>query len=244
MKREYSKNDFFTQKAKEENYPARSVYKLQEIDNKFKIFKKGDWVLDLGASPGSWLLYIGNKVSITGGVIGVDILDLNTGLPKNATFIKANVLSDNFFDILIRCCHPEQGCCHTEQGCCHPEQGCCHPEAKPKDLSRDSSLSFRTTEQELTFNVVVSDMAPNTTGLLQVDVANCLELTRKALEIAQKRLAKGGKFVCKIFEGPGVDLFVKETKRHFKSIKRYRPQAVRKGSKEIYLIAKGFSPQL
>ncbi len=197
MKREYSKNDFFTQKAKQENYPARSVYKLQDIDEKFKIFKKGDWVLDLGASPGSWLLYIGNKVSMTGGVIGVDILDLNIEILNNTKFVKANVLKDEFL----------------------------------------SDLSEPKVEK---FNVVVSDMAPNTTGLLQVDVANCLELTYKALEIAQKKLAKGGKFICKIFEGPGVDLFVKETKRSFKSIKRYRPQAVRKGSKEIYLIALGF----
>ena len=206
MKREYSKNDFFTQKAKEENYPARSVYKLQEIDEKFKIFKKGDWVLDLGAAPGSWLLYIGNKVSMTGGVIGVDILDLNIEILNNTKFIKKNILDTDSLDFI-------------------------------------SPLPTSGVGREGSFDAVVSDMAPNTTGLLQVDVANCLELTRKALEIAQKRLAKGGKFVCKIFEGSGVDLFVKETKKHFKSIKRYRPQAVRKGSKEIYLIAKGFSPQ-
>ncbi|MDO8524486.1 MAG: RlmE family RNA methyltransferase [bacterium] len=198
MKREFSKNDFFTQKAKEEGYPARSVYKLQEIDEKFKLFQKGFFVLDLGAAPGSWLLYIANKVSMTGKVVAMDILDLNIKPLNNTVFIKKDVLADDFFD---------------------------------GPLLNQS------------FNVVVSDMAPNTTGLLELDVANCLELTQKALEIAIKVLAKSGNFVCKIFEGPGTDNFVKEVKGHFQMIKRYRPRAVRRGSKEFYLIAKGFSPQ-
>jgi 23S rRNA (uridine2552-2'-O)-methyltransferase len=86
-------------------------------------------------------------------------------------------------------------------------------------------------------------MAPNTTGLLELDVANCLELTQRALEVTKKVLTKGGNFVCKIFEGPGTDNFVKEAKKYFKMVKRYRPRAVRRGSKEFYLIAKGFSPQ-
>jgi len=202
MKREFSQNDFFTQKAKQENYPARSVYKLKEIDSKFKIFKKGDLVLDLGASPGSWLLYIGEQILPNGKVIGVDILNLNTKLPQNASFIKADVLAEDFVSFQMQ----------------------------------ESFSTLRVRE----FNVVVSDMAPNTTGLLQTDVANCLELTKKALEIAIKILIENGNFVCKIFEGPGVDQFVKETKKYFKMVKKYRPQAVRKGSKELYLTAKGF----
>lgn len=200
MKREFSKNDFFTQKAKEEGYPARSVYKLQEIDEKFKLFQKSFFVLDLGASPGSWLLYIANKVSMTGKVVAVDILDLNTKPLNNTIFIKKDVLASDFFDIF------------QSLGVCK-------------------------------FNVVVSDMAPNTTGLLELDVANCLELTQRALDIAIKVLAKNGNFVCKIFEGQGTDNFVKEAKKYFQMVKRYRPQAVRRGSKEFYLIAKGFSPQ-
>jgi len=206
MKREFSKNDFFTQKAKKEGYPARSVYKLQEIDEKFKLLQKGFFVLDLGCAPGSWLLYIGNKVSMTGKVVGVDILDLNIKPLNNTVFIKKDVLSDDFFDIFSR---------------------------PPRSGSFPTSGVGR-------FNVVVSDMAPNTTGLLELDVANCLELTQRALEISIEVLAKNGNFVCKIFEGPGTDNFVKETKKYFQMVKRYRPQAVRRGSKEFYLIAKGF----
>lgn len=198
MKREFSKNDFYTQKAKEDGYPARSVYKLQEIDEKFKLLQKGFFVLDLGAAPGSWLLYIGNKISMTGKLVAVDILDLSTKPLNNTVFIKKDVLAEDFFN---------------------------------EPLLRQS------------FDCVLSDMAPNTTGLVELDVANCLELTQRALDIAKEVLAKGGNFVCKIFEGPGTDNFVKEVKGHFKMIKRYRPHAVRRGSKEFYLIAKGFSPQ-
>ncbi|MBM4177540.1 50S rRNA methyltransferase, partial [Candidatus Gribaldobacteria bacterium] len=66
MKKEQSQNDFYTRKAKESGYPARSIFKLKEIDEKFKIFKKGDRVLDLGSAPGSWLLYLSAKVGENG----------------------------------------------------------------------------------------------------------------------------------------------------------------------------------
>ena len=206
MKREFSKSDFYTQKAKEEGYPARSVYKLQEIDEKFKLFQKGFFVLDLGAAPGSWLLYIGNKISMTGKLIAVDILDLNIKPLNNTVFIKKDVLADDFLETISRL---------------------------PMSGSFPTSGVGR-------LDVVVSDMAPNTTGLLELDVANCLELTQRALEIAMEVLSKGGNFVCKIFEGPGTDNFVKEVKSYFKMVKRYRPRAVRRGSKEFYLVAKGF----
>jgi len=219
MKREFSKNDFYTQKAKEDGYPARSVYKLQEIDEKFKLLQKGFFVLDLGAAPGSWLLYIGNKVSMTGKLVAVDILDLNTKPLNNTVFIKKDILDKDFFEKL------------AEVYEVRPPQNW-----KPKLLG---GLTSYTSAPQF-FDVVVSDMAPNTTGLLELDVANCLELTQRALEIAKEVLTKGGNFVCKIFEGPGTDNFVKEVKGHFKMIKRYRPHAVRRGSKEFYLIAKGF----
>jgi len=206
MKREYSQNDFFTQKAKEQGYPARSVFKLQEIDEKFGLLQKGFFVLDLGAAPGSWFLYIANKISTTGKVVGVDILDLNTKLPDNVVFFKKDVLADDFLEATS---------------------------PPPRWGNLPTSGVGR-------FNVVVSDMAPNTTGLREVDVANCLQLTKKALEIAKEVLVKGGSFVCKVFEGPGTDNFVKEVKSCFQMIKRYRPRAVRHGSKEFYLIAKGF----
>lgn len=211
MKRDFSKKDFLTKKAKEEGYPARSVYKLIEVDEKFGLLQKGFFVLDLGAAPGSWLLYIANKISMTGKLVAVDILDLNTKPLNNTIFIKKNVLDKDFFNVL-------------------------------HGFSRGPSSGFTPRTGLGFFNAVVSDMAPNTTGLREVDVANCLELTHKAMDIAKKVLMEKGSFVCKIFEGSGTDIFVKETKKYFQMVKRYRPQAVRRGSKEFYLIAKGFKP--
>ena len=91
MYRKDKKNEFYTTLAKKEGYPARSVYKLKEIDEKYKIFKKGDRVLDLGSAPGSWLLYVSEKVGDRGKVIGIDIEETKI-LPKsNIVFIKKSI---------------------------------------------------------------------------------------------------------------------------------------------------------
>jgi len=85
-------NEFFTRKAKEEGYPARSVYKLKEIDEKDHLFKKGDRVLDLGCAPGSWLLYVADKIGSQGKVVGMDIKDIKIPLKENIIFIKKDVM--------------------------------------------------------------------------------------------------------------------------------------------------------
>jgi 23S rRNA (uridine2552-2'-O)-methyltransferase len=92
MKYQLSKTDKYTQKAKHENYPARSIYKLQEIDRKYKIIGKGDRVLDLGCAPGSWLLYIAEKIGGSGSVVGVDINDLKIEIPENTLFIQDDIM--------------------------------------------------------------------------------------------------------------------------------------------------------
>jgi 23S rRNA (uridine2552-2'-O)-methyltransferase len=93
MKKIYSQKDYYSRKAKEENYPARSVYKLEEIDKKYNLIKKGDKVLDLGCAPGSWLIYIAKKVGDLGRVVGVDFVDLKIKLPQNVLFLKKDVMN-------------------------------------------------------------------------------------------------------------------------------------------------------
>jgi 23S rRNA (uridine2552-2'-O)-methyltransferase len=85
--------DRFGRLAKKQGYPARSVYKLQEIDRRQSLFKHGQRVLDLGASPGSWTLYASERVGLEGVVVGVDIQPLNASLPSNATFIQADIFA-------------------------------------------------------------------------------------------------------------------------------------------------------
>lgn len=85
--------DHLTRRAKSENYPARSVYKLEEIQNRFKVIKKNDQVLDLGCAPGSWLLYTAKQVGEKGLVYGVDLKDLEIKLPDNTAVIQDDILN-------------------------------------------------------------------------------------------------------------------------------------------------------
>jgi len=83
--------DHYFKRAKQENYPARSVYKLQEMDKSFQLLRPGQKVLDLGASPGSWTLYAAKKVGDKGRVLGVDLNPANTSFPKQVTFLQEDV---------------------------------------------------------------------------------------------------------------------------------------------------------
>ncbi|OGZ64460.1 MAG: hypothetical protein A2998_01975 [Candidatus Staskawiczbacteria bacterium RIFCSPLOWO2_01_FULL_37_25b] len=193
MYRKGREREFYTELAKKQNYPARSVFKLKEIDKKYKIFKNGQRVLDLGSAPGSWLLYISEKIGNSGIVVGVDTEEINIPLKNNVVFIKKSV-----FDL-----------------------------EKP-DLEGEG------------FDAVVSDMAPKTSGIAFADAGKSLELVEKAFEIAELFLKPGGSFVCKIFDSSSTADFFKKFEKHFDFSKRFRPEAVMKQSKELYIIGTGF----
>lgn len=190
-KRKNLRQDFYFRKAKKEDYPARSVYKLQEIDEKHRLIKRSDFVLDIGCSPGSWMIYLGKKVGNQGKVIGIDLVEPKIALKENMKFIKGDIR--NYAEII-----------------------------------------------EGKFDVIVSDAAPETMGVHSVDVARLLELANIALDIAKKTLKPNGNFLCKIFEGEGTEALLKEARTLFSFVKPFRPMAVRKHSREFYLIAKNF----
>ncbi|MBT7697866.1 MAG: RlmE family RNA methyltransferase [Desulfobacterales bacterium] len=185
--------DHLSRKARAENYPARSVYKLEEIQNRFKIIRPGDRVLDLGCAPGSWLLYSGKKVGNKGTVLGIDLKSVDIRLPDHVRAIRKDI----------------------------------------RDI--EAELAFN---EESRFNVILSDMAPDTTGRKDVDAARSYDLCCLALDIAEKYLLKGGHFVCKIFQGDDFSKFRENVKESFKESKNFRPNSCRKNSKEIYIIAK------
>jgi len=187
----YLKDAFF-KKAKKEGYFARSIYKLQEIDKKYHIFKKQDKVLDLGSSPGSWLQYIAKIVGKKGIVLGIDINPIKwNNPPPYVHFWQRDVFNWNF------------------------------EEAKKFGL----------------FDAVVSDMAPSTTGIKDVDAYRSFKLAMRALEIAINLLKPGGHFVSKIFEGKEMKDFLIECKRHFSFVKIYKPKSSRQESREIFLVS-------
>ena len=196
MKRTASKKknqwqDHYTRQAKKDRFPARSVYKLQEIQQKHQLIKKGYKVLDLGCAPGSWLLYAAKITGDRGRVVGIDLKPVTGQVPAHAEIIAADVFT---LDI--------------------------------KSLNTG-------------FNVVLSDMAPATTGHKDVDAARSYNLCETALGIAQSVLLPGGSFVCKIFQGPDFKEFTDIVKADFKELKIFKPHSSRKASKEIFVIGKG-----
>jgi 23S rRNA (uridine2552-2'-O)-methyltransferase len=200
MKRRVSKSDknrwadHYTRKARKEDYPARSVYKLQEIQKKTGLIRKGNRVLDLGCAPGSWLVYAAKLVGPEGRVVGVDLKPVTIALPPNAAAHVGDLLN-------------------------------------PTDAIA-SAMEGR-------FNVVLSDMAPATTGNKALDAIRSAGLAESALHIACERLAAGGMFACKIFQGSDFEPFVAAVRAEFEKVKIFKPQSSRKASKEIFVIGMG-----
>jgi 23S rRNA (uridine2552-2'-O)-methyltransferase len=187
--------DHLTRRARAENYPARSVYKLKEIQEKFQIIKQGDVVLDLGCAPGSWLLYAAEQTGPSGLVFGIDIQTVEIDLPANVTVVQKDIL----------------------------------------DMATDPDLFSQKVSE---CRVVLSDMAPATTGRKDVDAFRSFELCRMALETVDRFLGEKGHFVCKIFQGNEFSQFEKQVKQRFAECRIFKPESCRKQSKEIYIIAK------
>lgn len=186
--------DHYSRRAKKEHFPARSVYKLQEIQHRYNLIKKGDKVLDLGCFPGSWLLYTADLIGNKGELIGIDTKPVAIKLPSNTKIYTADALA----------------------------------------LDDDLRVSIGKD-----FNVLLSDMAPVTTGNKHVDAARSLELCQAALFYAKNLLIRGGSFVCKIFQGADFKKFADSVGTTFNRHKIFKPQSTRKSSKEIYIIGMG-----
>lgn len=192
-KNPYSAPDSYSEKASREGYVARSVYKLKEIDKRFRILKQGMRVVDLGCSPGSWSKYAQERVGRRGCVVGIDI--------KPPQITAGPVLIKSILDITA---------------------------AEIGDLLGGPA------------DVVISDMAPNTTGHPDTDHVRQLELARSGFDVACILLKPGGAFVVKVFEGGEAAGYQRAVKTRFDKLKRMRPDAVRKNSREFYIVATGF----
>ncbi|MEI8346120.1 MAG: RlmE family RNA methyltransferase [Pseudomonadota bacterium] len=191
--------DHYYHLAKKQNFLARSVFKLQEIDKRFKILKLDNRVLDLGYYPGSWIQHTSVQVGKTGLVIGVDIQEINKKLSslKNVKLFKKDV-----FEM-----------------------------ASPKDFGIDGL-----------FDVVLSDMAPNTSGIKCLDQDRSHNLVEKIFIMLPQFLQIGGNLVVKVFDGHDVQVLLKEQKKNFKEWRYLRPKSTRSVSKEFFVIGKDFRP--
>ena len=186
------RRDAYVRQSKVDGYRARSAYKLIEIDEKFKIFKGGLTVIDIGAAPGSWSQYA-SKVVKNGKIVSIDLKEME---PIDNTFqIKGDFTEDE-----------------TQQ--------------KIKEFLIGKS------------DVVMSDMAVNTTGIKNIDSIQTGELCKEAMVFSKDIISSSGFFVSKIFMGGSFNEIVQLGKKIFKEVKVFKPKSSRKDSKESFIICK------
>jgi 23S rRNA (uridine2552-2'-O)-methyltransferase len=189
-----TRRDRFHQKAKKKGFLARAVFKLEELDQQFKLFKPGQRVLDLGCAPGSWLQYARSKVGPTGMLVGLDRGPLR-GDVGGARIVVGDVMKIDVAEL-------------------------------KGDLPE--------------FDVVLSDMAPDTSGIRHLDQMRSEALFERALEIAALVLAPGGNFVGKLFQGPDFKKLTEQVRSMFEVGKTAKPASSRQISIEQYVVGKGF----
>jgi 23S rRNA (uridine2552-2'-O)-methyltransferase len=192
----YAYQDHYFHRAKKDNYLARAVYKLEEIQKKYKLVRPGDKVLDLGAAPGSWLQLTGGIVGPGGRVVGVDLKKIEHAFPNHVITLQRDIFEQDFTEEIKAQYGP--------------------------------------------FDVVLSDMAPATTGVRMADSARSALLFEQALQLALATLKPQGHFLAKIFQGSDFHGLLLEVKRNFEWVKVVKPDASRKRSKEIYICAMRF----
>lgn len=189
-----ARHDAAYRRAKQDDYAGRAIYKLEEIDAKFRLIKPGARVLDLGCWPGSWLQYVSERAGEQGRAVGIDLRPVEIALAETVTTIVGDV------ELL-----------------------------KPEVLARKYGP----------FDVVLSDMAPHTTGDRGSDQWGSEELFLRALTIAQATLRPGGHFAAKVFQGGRFGELLGEVRRKFQEAKAFRPKNTRRGSKEQYIVGRG-----
>ena len=186
------RRDIYVRQSKVDGYRARSVYKLIEIDEKFKIFKGGISVIDIGAAPGSWSQYAA-KAAKSGRLISIDLKKMEP--IGNTVQIRGDFTEQETQDEIKK-----------------------HINNK--------------------LDVVMSDMAVNTTGIKNIDSIQTGELCKEAMFFAKDILEVNGSFVSKIFMGGTFNEIVEEGKKYFKDVKVFKPKSSRKDSKESFIICK------
>ncbi len=188
-------NDPYVARAKREGYRSRAAFKLIEIDERFKLLKPGQRIVDLGAAPGGWSQVAAKIVGDSGRIVGIDLLEIEpmTGVE----FITLDFLAPEAPKLLTDLL------------------------GGPADL-------------------VLSDMAANTTGHKQTDHLRIIGLAETAAEFAREILAPGGSYLAKVFQGGTEGTLLADLKRDFASVRHVKPNASRADSSELYVLASGY----
>ncbi|MFZ5949586.1 MAG: RlmE family RNA methyltransferase [Candidatus Rifleibacteriota bacterium] len=188
-------NDHYLLKARADDYRSRAAYKLEEIDQKYKLIKSGFKILDLGAAPGSWSQYAMRKASGKAKIIAIDLLEIQ---PIDGV----SIIQGDIRDL--------------------------QNQQKILDLAPSG------------LDLILSDMAPDTTGVHHADTENSALLVHLALDIAEKLLKPGGSFVAKVFEGAEYKPLLDRTRKLFGFVKSFNPKASLNRSREVFMVAQQF----
>lgn len=189
-------HDRYFKQAKAEGYVARSAYKLLEINEKFRIVRSGDRVLDLGCAPGSWMQVAAKTVGSRGLVVGVDLQAVGPNVAPGARTVQGDIFK-----------------------------------VEPATLLELSGSLF---------DVVLSDMAPSTTG--HGDDFLSVRLCRRVLEILPPLLSPGGSLAMKVLEGEEFPELLREVRALFTRVKGFKPDSSRDVSREMFIVAGGYRP--
>lgn len=186
----YKRPDARTRQAKAQGYPARSVFKLEEIDRRTRLLRAGQRVLDLGAAPGSWSMYAAQRIGPSGKLLAIDLSPIQVPLGPSATAVQGDALS----------------------------------------LSNEDLALFAP------YDVVLSDMAPATSGSKIADQARSFELFMRAAAVARELLAPGGAFVGKLFMSEDFPQAKAALQEAFAEVRVIRPEGTRSQSSEVFLV--------
>ncbi len=189
----YERLDARSKAAKAQGFPARSVFKLEEIDRRVRLFKGGQKVLDLGAAPGSWSLYAAQKVGNGGRVLAMDLTEIRQAFPPNVKVAQGDALT----------------------------------------LENEALSEFAP------YDVVLSDMAPNTSGSRVRDQAYSFELCMRALDVALALGKPGSHFVAKIFMSNDFQSARKVANERYERSQVIRPEGTRNESTEVFIVGMG-----
>ncbi|MBH2035446.1 MAG: 23S rRNA (uridine(2552)-2'-O)-methyltransferase RlmE [Pseudomonas sp.] len=189
-------NDPYVKMAQKDGYRSRASYKLLEIQEKDRILRPGNTVIDLGAAPGGWSQVTSRVLGDKGRLIASDILEMDS-IP-DVTFIQGDFTEESVLAQILEAVGNH-----------------------PVDL-------------------VISDMAPNMSGVKLADQARAMYLCELALDLAGQVLRPGGDFLIKIFQGEGFDVYHKQVRTMFDKVQMRKPLSSRDRSREQYLLARGF----
>lgn len=189
------RKDYFVRQAQEGGHISRAHYKLEQIDQRYRIIRPSQRVLELGAAPGGWTHYLENK--LRGGLlIAIDPLPITSGQDT------------------------------------HVIEGMAGEEAVDQEIAEILDGAQ--------LDLVLSDMAPNISGIRTVDQARAMDLADICLDYCQRWLRRGGALTIKSFQGEGLDAWVATLRESFAKVNVTKPKASRSESREVFVVAQGF----